>query len=213
MDRLKKEWQETQISNEAGLRAKNRAWDKIHRPVFRVRNGAAAFAACAIALAALFVIFRNVPNMPEEQMNQIPRVAAQNISLSDAAPASAPVDPVDSVNIDTPPAEPSGITDVIADIQDAAGINENIQPPEPSAAEIAAARYENEEEDFAPWLDETPADETALFALFDDMAAMTETDFSETALPKVNDEPSRVIFNFILPESGTRLIWLASSNL
>jgi hypothetical protein len=68
MDGLKKEWRETQIPPEIRIRARNRAWEKIHRPVYRKKAGALAFAACAIALAALFVRF---PNIPEPRVEPV----------------------------------------------------------------------------------------------------------------------------------------------
>ena len=173
MDRLKKEWRETQIPQEVSLRARNRAWDKIHRPVFRRRNGVLAFVTCAIALVALLVIFRggtNEQNMLEEQIMSVSSHAVRQ--------TDSPFDPFVANIAST------------ADVRNVQDIQVNIQPPESAASEIVAAHHEEAT----------------------DLPEIIETASAETVLQEANNVQDSIVLNFILPKSGARLIWIASSN-
>ena len=183
MDRLKKEWRETQIPRETSLRARNRAWEKIQRPVSYKRNRALAFAACAAALAAFFAIFWNAPHTLEDQTAAGAPPTAQNLPLS--MPAPVPV-----------------YMDVQTDVQ--AGGRANVQPANQAAPEIAAAQNaRNKREYSAPRKSiETVSDETV-------SSEVTEIASNETVSLEADNgnEPVRVVLNFVLPESGARLIW------
>ena len=179
MDRLKKEWRETQIPQEIRLRARNRAWDKIHRPVFRRRNGVLAFVTCAIALVALLVIFRggtNEQNMLEEQIMSVSSHAVRQ--------TDSPFDPF-VANI----ASTADVADT-ADVRNVQDIPVNIQLPKPAVPEIVAARHEEET----------------------NFPEIIETASAETVSQEANNVQDRIVLNFILPKSGARLIWIASSN-
>ena len=151
MDRLKKEWRETQIPDQIRLRAKNRAWEKLNRPVFCKRTGGLAFAACAIALAIVFVRFSGVPEGHDQQ---------------------------DQLRI-----------------TDYESRNDNPGIMEQAAPEIVAVS--NEEVAVPPPRETVP-----------DKTVSTEIASNETVSREANDEPTRVVLNFILPESGARLIWI-----
>ena len=176
MDRLKKEWRETQISQEVKLRTKNLAWEKIHQPVSRKRNGVLAFAASAVALAALLIIFRGVTNrsnMPEEQITSVPSSALRQ--------TPSPADP-----------SPENIASTadVADVRNVQDIPVNIQPPKPAVLEVVTVRHEEKT----------------------DLPETIETASSETVLQEANNVQDSIVLNFILPKSGARLIWVASSN-
>ena len=150
MDRLKKEWRETQIPEQIRLRAKNRAWEKLNRPVFRKRTGTLAFAACVIALVMVLVRFSSV----SEEHEQL-RITDYELSK------------------DVP------------------------RPMAQTAPEIADARNNNEEVTVSPPRKTVP-----------DKTVPIEIASNETVLQEADHEPQRVVLNFMLPESGARLIWI-----
>jgi len=158
MDRLKKEWRETQISAEIRQKARNLAWEKIHRPVSYKRNMALSFAACAIALAVFFVRFRGVP---EESMKPVsyPAPAARELSPS---------------------------------VPETAAVQADARPVEQAAPETAAAKD-------SPPPREIAADKT--------VSVETASDEAVSVSREAEAEPVRVVLNFVLPESGARLIW------
>jgi hypothetical protein len=168
----KKEWRETRIPQEIRLRARNRAWEKIHRPAFRNRNTMLAFASCAVALAVIFVVFRSGPDVP---------VGSDQWSVV-------------STQDDVPDVEPHvSHTPVEATLAVAPGTNN--APASPAKQE-----------------------EPAFDSDATDLPGITEFAFNETVSVEekieAKDEPEqRVVLNFILPESGARLIWIVSSNL
>lgn len=102
MDRLKKEWKETEIPEELRLRARNLAWAKLHRPAGdrRVWRWSAA-AATTIAAITLWTGFGRKP--PAESASP-PVLKSAAVPARPSAPSSAtpeiPVKP-------TPPPSPS----------------------------------------------------------------------------------------------------------
>jgi hypothetical protein len=181
MDGLKKEWRETQIPPEIRIRARNRAWEKIHRPVYRKRAGALAFAACAVALAALFVRF---PNVPEPR---VPPVVSGQWSVVDDQRENRR-----SYEAGSDKYEP---------------VREQAQAEHPqwSAVILPADSFK--------YADGTPVfHDDFEIDIENEITALFETAYSETTLLEANYEPSRVVFNFILPKSNARLIWVANSN-
>ena len=183
MDRLKKEWLETQIPPEVRLRAKNRAWEKIQHPVFRMRTVATAFTACVVALAVVFAIFRNVP---EERMTPVQTVATENL-----LPVYGGVDDV---------------TGSVDDVASAWDIGDTGDPVSIDVADIANT---------------ADVDSVAIVAniaspdnIGDADGAVASNDIAANDVePASNDAPERVVLNFILPESGARLIWIVNSNI
>ena len=202
MDRLKKEWRETQIPREIRLRAKNRAWEKMRRPVYRKKNGVLAFASCAIALAALFVMFRSGPEdarVPPVHSDQWSVVGGQESKGRDQlAEVREQESGVRGQLAEEMPFHEAVVSHPVAlvsrlEIPEEADVMPAF-PAEPDSFAINPT----EPDDFAI----SPESGTVLFEM-----ASSETDSLEA-----DYEPSRVVFNFILPESGARLIWLASSN-
>ena len=174
MDRLKKERRETQIPPEVRLRAKNRAWDKIQRPVFRGKTGAWALAACTAALAALFVIFLGGPE--------------ERIAPADAIGFADVVSGGDNGDIGD-----------IGDHGDGSGAN--------TAAVIVPS---------VPIVPNTDnigkADGATAGVIVPIVPIVPSTNNIGKADGATVDEPERIVLNFILPESGARLIWIVSSN-
>jgi len=194
MDRLKKEWRETQIPPEIRLRARNRAWEKMHRPFFRIRIAATAFVACAIALAALFVRFPDVPDALVEPPARSDQRAAAAGRQENGNACEDVNNPCDDFKSSYEPVKTAG--------------------PQMSADIQSADSYEDtdmyvERAGIMPALQEMPEDFTIMP---ENESIIFNTASSETVSLKKNDEPNRVAFNFILPKSGARLIWLASSN-
>ena len=150
MDRLKKEWRETQIPEQIRLRAKNRAWEKLNRPVFRKRTGTLAFAVCVITLVMVLVRFSSVPEEQEQ-------LRITDYELRDDVP----------------------------------------RPMAQTAPEIADARNNNEEVTVSPTRKTVP-----------DKTVPIEIASNETVSREADHEPQRVVLNFMLPESGARLIWI-----
>ena len=194
MDRLKKEWRETQIPPETRLWARNRAWEKMHRPFFRTGIAAPAFAACAIALAALFVRFPDVPDALVEPPAHSDQRAAAAGQQENGSACEDVNNPCDDFKSSYEPVKTTGLQ-MSADI-------------------LPADSYEDtgmsvERAGTMPALQEMPEDFTIMP---ENESIIFNTASSETVSLENNDEPNRVVFNFILPKSGARLVWLASSN-
>jgi len=193
MDRLRKEWRETRISREMALRARNQAWEKIHRPVIGKRIGGAAFAVCIIALAVFFVRFRSGPGGTEERTAPVPSNVA---TIADIAPVVPPAN-IQSVEQSAP---------------EIAAVKDSAPPKRPKReTEIAGATA----------LDRPLPGQTTKRAgdrgerAIDAAVAPTieEVSLKANEVNEANGEPNRVVLNFILPESGARLIWIVNSNL
>ena len=209
MERLKKEWRETQIPPEVRLRAKNRAWDKIQRPVFRMRTAAAAFAVCAVALAVFFAVFRNVPDVPEERIAPAQPIAAENL-----LPAGGGFDDVAGGVVDVASAvdigdidDPVGIdvavvasTGDIGDIDDPVGID-------------VAGVANNADVDSVAIVANVPSPDNIDNADGTVAIVPSPDNIANVVEHASNDAPERVVLNFILPESGARLIWIVSSDI
>jgi hypothetical protein len=102
MDRLKQEWRETQIPEEACLRARNAAWAKIQRPK-RVRPGliwATAASVIIIVAAVLLVWSSRETRIDRVSVPARPEVSAPTKTTSQAAevraekPAAPQIEPV-----------------------------------------------------------------------------------------------------------------------
>ena len=179
MDGLKKEWRETQIPPEVRLRAKNRAWEIIQRPVFRMRTVAQAFAVCAVALAAFFVVFHSGQSGLEEQISPVQPPVTQNLSVGGFADVAVVGDNGDIGDIGNNADNVNNDDHIVMSVADVDRVA--IVPIVPGTDNIGKA-------------------------------AGIEPVSNETVSREANDEAERIVFNFILPESGARLIWIVSSN-
>jgi hypothetical protein len=82
MDKLKREWRETQIPAEIKLQARNLAWAKMQRPAGRKRAlGWAAAASTVVAIAALILIWSG----RDPRIDQVVAPAPQHVSPPAAA--------------------------------------------------------------------------------------------------------------------------------
>jgi|WetSurSiteA1Bulk_404760.scaffolds.fasta_scaffold14235_3 hypothetical protein len=85
MDRLKREWQETQIPEEIRLRARNLAWSRLNRPV----RGRRALAWTAVATTVAAVVFLTwIWSGSETRVEQAAIPTPQNILRTPAIAAN-----------------------------------------------------------------------------------------------------------------------------
>jgi hypothetical protein len=76
MNRLKREWKETQIPEEIKLRARNRAWAKIQHPACKRRTLEWTAAAAMLMVAAVLAL---IWSGREARMNQVAALAPPNV--------------------------------------------------------------------------------------------------------------------------------------
>jgi hypothetical protein len=134
MDRLKREWEQTEIPEEIKLQARNRAWDKLQRPVQWRLKPVWIAAASTIAAVVVLIWLWSDRDLPSQTANPIRPEAAIPVV---AEPKTAP----------------------------------------PQKVMPAAAGHSHMKKRVAP----------------------------------LAKEPERIVLNFVLPESGARMIWIIDS--
>ena len=94
MDRLKREWKETEIPEEMRLQARNLAWAKIKRPVkgSHVLRWSIAATATVVVIVALWTGFRNQPRIEHiEHIEHVEHIAPTQVEQAALpAPESVP---------------------------------------------------------------------------------------------------------------------------